>query len=83
MYGNQVTELLLGSRKIDIFLTRTLGWLKLFPLIMLYCNFFDSADLFAVLKTLYISAVVIFVFPIFNDHKTSYSDVTAICYFYC
>lgn len=50
---------------------------------MLYYNFFHNANLFAVLKTLYISAVVIFVFPAFNDHKTSYSDVTAICYFYC
>lgn len=83
MYGNQVTALLLGIRKIDIFLTRSLRGLKLFPLIMLYYNFFHNANLFAVLKTLYISAVVIFVFPAFNDHKTSYSDVTAICYFYC
>jgi len=83
MYGNQDTELLLGNRKIYTFGAGKLRWLKLFPLIILYYNFFDSAYLFAVLKTLYVSAVVILVFPIFNNHKTFYSDVTAACYFYC
>lgn len=42
----------------------------LLPLTVLYYSFFDSANLLAVLKTLYIPAVMIFVFPIFNDHKT-------------
>lgn len=36
MYGDQVSELLLGGKKSDIFLTRTLTWLKLFPLTMLH-----------------------------------------------
>lgn len=46
---------------------------------MLYYSFFGSANAFAVLKTLYISAVMIFVFPILNDHKTS--DVIVIVIF--
>lgn len=71
MHGNQVTELLLGSSKIFLFLTRALGWLKLFPLIMWYNSFFDSTNVFAVLKTLYISAVIIFVLPILMIPKLS------------
>lgn len=55
MYGDQVSELLLGGKKSDIFLTSTLTWLKLFPLTMLHYNFFDSRDLFAV--TLYVSVL--------------------------
>lgn len=51
MYGNQVTALLLGRKKIDVFWTSTSRWLKLFPLTVLYYDFFDTANLFAVLKT--------------------------------